>query len=114
MITTGSKLAVVGRSGRSARSAWWHSFHSQAGQFLGSKASPPEECLHQDAGPCRLITTAASWVSMTPYDPRALFASLAILGLGVVLRFVEAIRAATEPPPMGMGDTRHGRTRDFR
>lgn len=60
------------------------------------------------------LSTPASRAGVTLYDPRAPLPSLAILGLGLILRFGEGLRAATEPQPMGMGDPRPGRTRDVR
>lgn len=82
----GSWLLISGIVGIIASVIWWQSFYTQVDRFLGAKGPLPVACLYELTGSCRMVSNVASFFGAGGYDPLLLWASVAAIIVGVLMR----------------------------
>lgn len=81
-------LVVAGGVGVAGSVLWWHTFYTEVGEFLGTRAPLPTECIYTLGGPCGLVTGVAGAIGANVYDPRLFWGSAAAFAIGAILRVI--------------------------
>jgi hypothetical protein len=90
----GNLLAVLGAAVLLAACIWWFSFYSSVVREIGNATGGGADasvfdawrCIYSSGGVCAIVSTAATVLGSTPYEPMVFWFGLAGLVLGVLLR----------------------------
>lgn len=84
-----SIVAGIGVVGVVVSVGWWYTFYADiVGKSRGlSSMSDALKCLYSDAGGCGMVAGITNLAGRTPYSPTVFWISVALLAVGVVLKF---------------------------
>ena len=72
--------------------AWWSGFYGALARMPGGSLGEALPCLVRDDRICALLAGAAGAAERPAYQPLVLWAGIAILALGLLLRLTAALR----------------------